>query len=195
MISKLGFKKGRILECIVTTYNADGSPNAAPMGVRALGEKDVLMKIYADTRTYANVIRNECCAINISYDPLLFLKTAVKAEKPKVMGSDVSRSRVNAPFLNDAHAFIEARLKRHREAVRRDKYKKSTLSIMRFAAVRVRIIKKHPFGINRGLCAAVEAAIALSRGAGIEKKHMEIMRRTMSKGEYRKISEFLGRFR
>ena len=32
-LTDLGFSKGIIFETIVSTYNLDGSPNAAPMGV------------------------------------------------------------------------------------------------------------------------------------------------------------------
>ena len=32
-LTDLGFSKGMIFETIVSTYNPDGTPNAAPMGV------------------------------------------------------------------------------------------------------------------------------------------------------------------
>jgi hypothetical protein len=64
--------------------------------------------------------------------------------------------------------------------------------MMRCIVVREVIKRKHPVGFNRGLGAAVELAIKLSRGQkeGCE-EYLSIMQRTMAREDYDKISTFL----
>lgn len=194
----MGFKKGNIIETIVTTYNKDGSPNAAPMGVYATGKKSVIIKVYTDSDTYSNIVRNRGCVVNLVYDPLLFLRTTLLGrgkgeEEPEVNSSETGRARrVKAPFLKGSHAYLEAALRGQREYVKVDEYKLSEVSIVRCSIVRVVVKRKHPVGFNRGLAAAVELAIKLSRGQkeGLEKE-MNIIQRTLNAEEYEKISAFL----
>lgn len=196
-ISDLGFKKGNIVECIVTTYNKDGSANAAPMGVYALSEAEVMMKIHAESDTYSNLLRNKECVINLVFDPHLFLKTALTGRakggsEPEVGENEAKKASTNAPFLKVAHAFIEARLKEHKEYVKKDEYKKSRVCAARCEVLRVVVNKRYPAAVNRGLFAAVELAIMLSRERKEDMQHcMKIMRKSLSYGEYKKIKELL----
>ena len=198
MISKLGFKKGRIIECIVTTYNENGRPNAAPMGVYAVGKRGLILKVHLDCDTYSNIIRNKGCVINLIYDPLLFLKTTLigrgrGGEEPEVEASEVGKARmVQAPFIKSSQAYLEVRLKYQREYVKVDDYKISEVSMMKCKVVREVIKRKHPMGFNRGLGAAVELAIKLSRGQKEDcEEYLSIMQRTMSREDYDKINTFL----
>ncbi|MFQ6105770.1 MAG: DUF447 domain-containing protein [Candidatus Hydrothermarchaeaceae archaeon] len=188
MISELGFKKGSIVECIVTTYNEDKSSNAAPMGIITENEKEVSINIHTSSDTYYNIIRNRCCVLNIVFDPYLFLKTALSGSgkagaEPEVCGKEVGKSEVNAPFLKDAAAYIEAVLVNHKE--------ETEFSHVRCSVSKVVVEKKHPFAVNRGLYAAVEAAIALSRGSRDIEGHMDIMRKALPQGEYSRIEKLL----
>ncbi len=196
-ISDLGFKKGNIAECIVTTYNEDGSANAAPMGVYTLSEAEVVMKIHAESDTFSNLLRNRGCVINIVFDPHLFLKTTLlgKAKggrEPEVRKNEVKRASVNAPFLKNAHAFIEAKLKEHREYVKKDEYKKSRVCTARCEVSRVVVNKRCPVAVNRGLFAAVELAIMLSRERREDvQRYMNVMRKSLNPREYKRIKELL----
>ncbi|MFH1774012.1 MAG: DUF447 domain-containing protein [Methanobacteriota archaeon] len=193
----LGFRKGGIAECIVTTYNEDGSPNAAPMGVYALSEKEVIMKIHVESDTCSNLLRNKCCVINLIFDPYLFLKTALigrakGCKEPEVGKNEIKKANVNAPFLKDAHAFIEAKLKEHRKYVKKDEYKKSKFCAARCEVSRVVVNRRYPVAVNRGLFAAVELAIALSRERKEDlRRCTRIMRKSLSPEEYRKIKKLL----
>jgi hypothetical protein len=198
MISELGFKKENIVECIVTTYNEDSSPNAAPMGVYTLDDSEVVMRIHTDSDTYSNLIRNKGCVINIIFDPYLFLKTALigqgrGSQEREVGNNEIKRAKdVNAPFLCQAHAFIEAKLKDHKEYTKEDDYKISEVSVMRCKISRVVINKRHPVAVNRGLYAAIELAIRLSRGnKNNVERYLRIMRKTLSSEEYKRIEKFI----
>jgi hypothetical protein len=51
--------------------------------------------------------------------------------------------------------------------------------------------KKYPIAINRGLFAAIEVAVAMSRGMEPQKRYLEIMERTLAPEEYKRIMELL----
>ena len=99
---------------------------------------------------------------------------------------------MNAPFLRGAHAFIEAKLKEHKEYVKKDEYKKSRFYAARCEVSRVVVNKRYPAAVNRGLFAAVELAIALSREKKEDsQRYMEVMRKSLNSKEYNKIKELL----
>lgn len=198
MIAKLGFKKDSIIETIVTTYNKDGSPNAAPMGVSAAGRKSVIIRVHTDTDTYSNIVRNKGCVVNLVYDPLLFLRTALTGggrggEEPEIEASEIGKARrVKAPFLKKAHAYFEASLRSQRKYLKVDEYEPSEVSVLKCGVMRVVVKRRHPVGFNRGLAAAVELAIKLSRGRREDaEEQLKIIRRTLGLEEYEKISAFL----
>ncbi len=79
-LDNLRFKSGSVNEVILTTVNADGSANAAPMGVLRIGGKNLEIKPFKASTTYANLLRCPRACINITDDPALFLVTAFKDE-------------------------------------------------------------------------------------------------------------------
>lgn len=197
-MERLGFKKDSIIETIVTTFNEDGSPNAAPMGVTAAGRESILLRVHTDSDTYFNIVRNRGCVVNLVYDPLLFLRTALLGrgrggEEPEVSGSEIGRAlRVKAPFLKEAHAYFEASLRSRREYLGVDEYGSSEVSVVKCRVVRTVVKRRHPVGFNRGLAAAVELAIKLSRGQrGGAEEQLEVIRRTLGEEMRERILVFL----
>ena len=74
----LGFSKGIIFETIVSTYNHDGTPNAAPMGAIMQNSERIKLNIYNSSTTSFNLKTNKCAVINITSNIELFFKTAFK---------------------------------------------------------------------------------------------------------------------
>jgi hypothetical protein len=115
----MGFTPGRIIESIVTTYNTDGSPNAAPIGIYPISNNEIEMNIRTTTDTHSNLLRTGGCVVNVVFDPLLFLKCGLlgsgKGEaENEVASSDVTPAdNVDAPVLKDANAWIEAKMQTH----------------------------------------------------------------------------------
>ncbi|MEM9353042.1 MAG: DUF447 domain-containing protein [Planctomycetota bacterium] len=71
-----------ILECIVTTLNADGTVNVAPMGPEVDDSMDrVVLKPFKTSTTYANVSRTRTAVVNVTDDVLLLAQAAVGALK------------------------------------------------------------------------------------------------------------------
>lgn len=197
MISSLGFTRGRLLETIVTTYNSDGSPNAAPIGVTASGEVMLAMKVHTDTDTYVNLLRRNGCVVNLVYDPYLFIRCALTGHgrggaEPEVDPEEVAGAgSVDAPYLEKAAAYIEAILLEHKEYLKRDRYRESEASVILCRVERV-TVKGLPQGPNRGLNHAIELAIELTRGErdGVA-HHMEVIRKAIPQEEYLRIEVLL----
>lgn len=196
-IGDLGFVKGRIVETIVTTCNSDGSPNAAPIGVRTISDSVIQMNIHTTSDTFKNIMQTGGCAINVVFDPYLFVKTCLwgsgkAGAENEVSGAEVRPAeRINAPALKDANACIEAGLQSHSEHVRKDRHKETEFSTIECRVVGLTVNKAHPIAVTRGLFAAIEVAIAISRGRKPEERYLKIMEKTLTPDEYKKIMELL----
>jgi len=109
---KRGFnpRVGEIYETILSTYNDDGRPNAAPMGIIFTKRKKVCMRLYRGSQTLVNILARKCAVANITSDPILFYKTALKEETRSPTRSYSKAEMVNAPLLKDADGYLEMRL-------------------------------------------------------------------------------------
>jgi hypothetical protein len=109
-LTDLGFSKGVIVETIICTYNADGQPNAAPMGAVMKSLQRIALRIYTSALTYANLQAKRCAVVNITSDPEVFYRTAFKEANPngKVPQKLFEKAKtVDAPRLRAADAFVE----------------------------------------------------------------------------------------
>jgi hypothetical protein len=77
-LSDLGFKAGVISEAIVTTYNADGSANAAPMGLKLIDEVHLSMSVFNSSKTCQNLKAKKSAVVNLTSDIDVFYKSAIK---------------------------------------------------------------------------------------------------------------------
>lgn len=109
-IAELGFLKGGIVETIISTYNLDGQPNAAPMGAIMDSPQRIVFKIYTSSLTYQNLQLKRCAVANVTSDPELFYRTAFKETNPDCRLPHrwfEKAETVNAPKLRQANAHIE----------------------------------------------------------------------------------------
>lgn len=109
-ISELGFSPGMIVETIVTTYNADGQANAAPMGATMSNPQRLAFRIYTSSLTYKNLQSKKCGVVNVTSDPEVFYRTAFKKANPNdtVPPEWFEKAEsVDAPKLCAADAHIE----------------------------------------------------------------------------------------
>jgi hypothetical protein len=77
-LTDLGFVKDTIFETIVSTYNPDGTPNAAPMGTIMQDPQTLSLNIFNSSQTSLNLKTNKCAVINLTSDIEVFYKTAFK---------------------------------------------------------------------------------------------------------------------
>ncbi len=109
-LADLGFSKGIITETIVSTYNAEGQPNAAPMGVTMENPRCMAIKPYTSTLTYKNLQLKRRAVINVTANPELYYRTAFKEANPKGKMPQEwfeKAETVDAPKLRMADAHIE----------------------------------------------------------------------------------------
>jgi len=81
-LDDLGFLEGIIGETIVSTYDVDEQPNAAPMGVMMHSSKQLIIRPFVSSLTYKNLQANRCAVVNVTSDPELFYLTAFKEVNP-----------------------------------------------------------------------------------------------------------------
>jgi len=65
-----------IVETIVTTVAADGTPNFAPMGVE-WGDEAIVLKPFLDTTTYRNIAASRAAVVNLTDDVRIFARAAI----------------------------------------------------------------------------------------------------------------------
>ncbi|MDQ7029093.1 MAG: DUF447 family protein [Ardenticatenia bacterium] len=65
-----------IIESLVTTLDAQGQINCAPMGVE-WGEEHIVIKPYQDTTTYRNLVVTRAAVVNLTDNVWLFAQSAI----------------------------------------------------------------------------------------------------------------------
>ena len=109
-LDDLGFLEGIIGETIVSTYDVDGQPNAAPMGVMMDNSKQLIIRPFVSSLTYKNLQANRCAVVNVTSNPELFYLTAFKEANPdRKLSRELfeKAEMVDAPKLRAADAIIE----------------------------------------------------------------------------------------
>jgi hypothetical protein len=67
-----------IIESIVTTIDAHGSINFAPMGVE-WGEENIVLKPFLETTTFRNLSATGVAVVNLTDDAMLFAQGAISS--------------------------------------------------------------------------------------------------------------------
>ena len=158
-LTDLGFSKGIISETIVSTFNKDGKPNAAPMGAIMEDEQKIIINLFNSSSTYRNLQANSCAVINLTSNIEVFYKTAFKEANPdgKLPKEWFKKSdTVNAPKLSLADATIDVSVI--------DMKPIGTEKTKAFCNVKqVNATKKYPQVYCRAMSATVEAIIHATR--------------------------------
>lgn len=172
-LADLGFSKGIIAETIVSTYNLNGKPNAAPMGVIMENEQEISINLYNSSLTYKNFQANKCAVINLTNSAEIFYKTAFKEANSngKLPEEWFEKAKtVNAPKLCRADATIDV----------------SIINLVPISAEKTKALcsvklvettKKFPQVYCRAMSATIEAIIHATRVKVLindekEKKHV-----------------------
>ena len=93
-------KPNIIYEAIVTSYNNDGNPNAAPMGVIRDGEGKILIKPFKCTDTCTNLKDRKACVVNFTQNPELFVDCTLFQDE--LSRDTFSKStKIDAPILKE----------------------------------------------------------------------------------------------
>ncbi len=142
-----------ILEGIVTTVDAEGVVNIAPMGPRVdAAMKILLLRPFKSSQTYQNLKSRGEGVFHVTDDVLLLAQAAVGQPDPPPML--MPATRVQGHILQEACRFYEFRVKRINDDSERTEIEAVVLTGGRL---------RDFFGFNRAKHAVVEAAILATR--------------------------------
>jgi hypothetical protein len=157
-----------ILEGLVTTTNADGTPHLAPMGPRVGPDmRTFLLRPFPTSNTYRNLAQHGEGVLHMTDDVLLLAKAAVGAAGLPALRP---ASAVRGWVIADACRFHEFRVRSLDATEQRVRIECETIhsgTIRDF------------FGFNRGKHAVLEAAILATR--------LHLLPREEIEAEYRKF--------
>jgi uncharacterized protein len=109
-LADLGFKSGLCCETIVSTYNPDGSANAAPMGLKLIDEHRLSMSIFNTSRTCQNLKIKKSAVVNLTNNVEVYYKTTCKEANPQGIVPQkwfVKADVVDAPKVQAADGAVE----------------------------------------------------------------------------------------
>lgn len=157
-ITSLGLEKGQLYETIVTTRNADGNPNAAPMGLIVKNNREVVFYFYPGSLTAENVKRDGILSVNILEDPLTFVECTLGSPSGSYFQEDGDLF-----YLKSADAYFTARVIKEKVGSRKDKFGSTELTIIQAQVEKtVKLVEcVHP--LNRAIYGIIEALVNLTR--------------------------------
>mgnify|MGYP003578911502 CR=1 FL=1 len=142
-----------IVETIVTTMDAAGSVNCAPMGVEwdpASPDSAIVLKPFLDTATYRNVVATRAAVVNVIDDVRVFARAAVSNPEYPTVPATV----VHGVVLADCCSWRELRVRSIDSTPPRSRIE---------ADVVHRAVRREFLGFNRARHAVLEAAIYATR--------------------------------
>jgi uncharacterized protein len=138
-----------IIETIVTTVDAGGSINFAPMGVE-WGDETIVLKPFLETTTFRNVNATGVAVVNLTDDAMLFAQGAISSPQFPSMPATVVKGAV----LEAACSWRELRVVTIDATPPRSRIE---------ARVVHRGTRREFIGFNRARHAVLEAAILATR--------------------------------
>jgi hypothetical protein len=138
-----------IIESIVTTVDADGRVNCAPMGVE-WGDEVIVLKPFLETATYRNVVATRAAVVNLVDDARVFARAAISnPEYPTT-----AAVKVRGVVLADVCSWRELEIRSIDSTPPRSRIE---------MAVVHRGVAREFIGFNRARHAVLEAAIYATR--------------------------------
>jgi hypothetical protein len=148
-----------IIESIVTTIDAGGHVNIAPMGVE-WGNAAIVLKPFLETATYRNVVATQCAVVNLIDDVRIFANAAISnPEYPTVPATVVRGVR-----LADCCAWRELDVRSIDSTPPRSRVDTTVVH---------RGVQREFIGFNRARHAVLEAAIYATRLHLLERGFVE----------------------
>ena len=138
-----------IIESIVTSMNAEGDVNFAPMGVE-WGEAAIVLKPFLETTTFRNVRQTGVAVVNLTDDAMLLAQGAISSPQFPWVPASVVRGAV----LEAACSWRELEVVTIDDTPPRSRIE---------ARVAHRGLRREFIGFNRAKHAVLEAAILATR--------------------------------
>lgn len=164
-LNKIGLTKQSPAEIVLTTFSPDKKPHASVMGIRAMGESRVMLRIFTNTRTFRNIFQSRAAVINIVKDVNLLASLALKGfpRFGKITLKFVKSGYANAPRLAKADARVEVEVEKVERAKISDEIGSSEVAYVTARVKNIAVINPsiHPF--KRSEFFVIESAILATR--------------------------------
>jgi hypothetical protein len=148
-----------IIESIVTTVDAEGRVNCAPMGVE-WGDEVIVLKPFLDTATYRNVVATQAAVVNLIDDARVFARAAISNPEYPTRPAAVVRGVV----LADGCSWRELSVRAIDSTPPRSRIEMSVVH---------RGMNREFVGFNRARNAVLEAAIHATRLHLLEREFID----------------------
>ncbi len=102
--------KNQIYEAVISVYNEDKEPTAAPMGVTIINKSTFFIKPFKQTSLLKHLTYSKCGVANFTLNPLIFYLTAFKEKNPQrklPLNLFKPANHVNAPKLKNSILYME----------------------------------------------------------------------------------------
>ena len=147
-----------IVETIITTLDASGEANFAPMGVE-WGEESIVVKPFVETTTFRNLQATGAAVVNLTDDVLLFARAAVSSPRYPAFPAAVVRGVV----LEAACSWRELRVRAVDATPPRARIETDVVHCG---------VRREFIGFNRARHAVLEAAILATRTHLLPPEHI-----------------------
>jgi len=154
-----------IVETIVTSLDAAGAVNCAPMGVE-WGDDAIVLKPFLETATYRNLVATRAAVVNLTDDVLLFAQAAISNPVFATVPADIVRGVV----LADCCSWREVEVRSVDSSPPRSRIETTVVH---------RGTRREFIGFNRARHAVLEAAIYATR--------LHLLPRTFIDGELERL--------
>ncbi len=157
-LESLGMEKGLLYETIITTYNAERIPNAAPIGVICKNKKEIVLHLFEGTHTLENIKTNSKFVVNILKDPIVFVGCTTGD-----LSFDYFKKHGDNFYIKNTDAFFSANVTSIKEVEKEDSISKSKMNIINASVKEIIIKKESAEPLNRAIFAIIESLVYLSR--------------------------------
>ncbi|MBS7656263.1 DUF447 family protein [Candidatus Bathyarchaeota archaeon] len=113
-LRKFNLCRNKIYEAVVSAYDENKNPTAAPMGVTITDELNFFIKPFKQASLLKKLMHSKCGVVNFTLNPLIFYLTAFKEKNPQGKLPSAffkPATHVNAPKLKTSILYIEFTVK------------------------------------------------------------------------------------
>ncbi len=192
-LEEIGLSGKSPSEIVLTTFSPDKRPHASVAGITTMGNSKVLLRIFTDTKTFKNIIRNKAAVINIVKDVNLLASIALR-DFPlfgKISLKFEKSGHVKAPRLakHDAHVEIEVTgVKREKIS---DEIGSSEVAHIVAKAISIGVTNPSPHPFKRSEFFVIESAILATRiNEALKRDRGEVARK-----KFLELSEYVEKCR
>lgn len=159
-LESIGIKAGGRYETIYTTMNKSGEMDAAPIGLKCIGDYDIAARIFEGSTTLKNIKETGIFVVNVTNDPSVFARSLYgNLEEDEFVKDD------DIVYLKHADAYFIALVKSIEEMkAERDHVNEGEKNyIIKAEPLKIIINKQGAKALNRGLFAFLESLVDYTR--------------------------------